>query len=130
MNFGTFVVCLSVDGGATYVPQQATVFITSDISATTVTTFAPNVIGAGTTPSLTVTFAGGDPGTNAQLGFSTSSDCSGRVGVTDDPFAPLGSAINTPGTYYVCHYNDLNGVFTAQVFNWEGGSCGLVGWWR
>ena len=49
--------CLSLDAGGLWIPQQATIVITSDIAATIVTAIDPAVIGADTLPALEFTFA-------------------------------------------------------------------------
>ena len=112
-NPGTYYPCYSVNNGTNWTFQtSSTAIVVVAASTTSITAINPAFIGAGTTPTLSLTGAVGTTDSSFYAFVTLASgDCSvGRVGVTPIPFngadVALGQPIATGGTHVVCYTTD------------------------
>ena len=110
-------VCLSTDGGSTFVPQtEVSIAVSTDSSASDVASVVPAVWAAGVAETLTIAFNVG-PTVTSEVAFSLDGSCSAPVAVTawsDASARPIAAPL-AAGAYSVCYDPNGGSMWTKQL---------------
>ncbi len=115
---GLYSLCFTVDG-TSWVEQTTPKLTVIVVTSTSITLISPTIIAARKTPVMT--FTGAIPTSTSMISFAQAGQCGNpgsRVGTTvldDSDTEPLGEAIASPGTYYLCYSVNAGATWTEQA---------------
>ena len=115
---GVCYLCLSVDGGLTFVPQVLVpITVIGADAVASIESISPTTVGFGAPFAVNATFGTGTPGPSTRIGFAlTTVECNAPTSIT--LFTSASAVVNpaglAPGHWFVC-WDDGSGGFVAQL---------------